>query len=98
MPDRDRQLRLAAFARLEELTRVRGGLVTSEDLEAGFNFDGERIKFWSSRRGIWRPKQLAVGRAGVRPVQSGVRDTRPRTPWTQKDESRRVAPPRLSAA
>jgi len=62
--DRDWDIRLAAFARLEELTRVRGGIVTNDDLEAGFMFEGERIKFWSSRRGIWRPKQLrATGAA-----------------------------------
>lgn len=65
MPDRDWQLRLAAFARLEELTRARGGIVTNDDLEAGFSFEGERIKFWSSRRGIWRPKQLADSGAAL---------------------------------
>jgi putative restriction endonuclease len=65
VPDRDWQLRLAAFARLEELTRARGGIVTNEDLEAGFMFEGERIKFWSSRRGIWRPKQLAATGAAL---------------------------------
>jgi putative restriction endonuclease len=65
LPDRDWQLRLAAFARLEELTRARGGIVTHDDLEAGFTFEGERIKFWSSRRGIWRPKQLADSGAAL---------------------------------
>ncbi len=65
MPDRDWNLRLAAFARLEELTRARGGIVTHDDLETGFTFEGERIKFWSSRRGIWRPKQLADSGAAL---------------------------------
>lgn len=64
-PDLDWQLRLAAFARLEELKRARGGIVTNEDLEAGFTFAGETIKFWSSRRGIWRPKQLAATGAAL---------------------------------
>jgi hypothetical protein len=50
--DLDWQLRLAAFAQLEELKRARGGVVTVVELEAGFSFQGERIKFWSSRRGI----------------------------------------------
>src|SRR5438876_6800594 len=50
VPDRDWELRLAAFARLEELTRARGGLVTNADLDAGFVFAGERIRLWDSRR------------------------------------------------
>lgn len=65
MPDRDWQLRLAAFARLEELTRARGGILTGEDLDAGFVFEEERIKFWSSRRGIWRPRQLSEAGAAL---------------------------------
>src|SRR2546427_2260232 len=64
-PDLDWQLRVAAFARLEELKRARGGIVTVDDLEAGFTFQGETIKFWSSRRGIWRPKQLAATGAAL---------------------------------
>lgn len=63
--DLDWQLRLAAFARLEELKRARGGVVTADDLEEGFTFQGERIKFWSSRRGIWRPKQLVDSGAAL---------------------------------
>jgi putative restriction endonuclease len=61
--DRDWRLRLAAFARLEELVRQRGGLVTDGDLDNGFEFDGERIRLWDRRRGIWRPRQL--GRDGA---------------------------------
>jgi putative restriction endonuclease len=64
-PDLDWQLRLAAFARLEELKRARGGIVTNDDLEDGFTFAGETIKFWSSRRGIWRPRQLAPDGAAL---------------------------------
>src|SRR5437016_82306 len=65
MPDIDWQLRLAAFARLEDLKRARGGIVTDEDLDAGFQFAGYTIKFWSSRRGIWRPKQLSASGAAL---------------------------------
>ncbi len=61
-PDLDWQLRQAAFARLEQLRLARGGVVTDEDLDAGFEFAGERIKFWNPRMGIWRPRQL--GRDG----------------------------------
>src|SRR5947207_4982981 len=64
-PDLDWQLRLAAFARLEELKRARGGIVTDDDLDAGFDVAGENIKFWSSRRGIWRPKQLSASGAAL---------------------------------
>ena len=65
MPDRDWELRLAAFARLEEVTRRRGGFVTSGDLDDGFEFAREQIKFWSIRRGIWRPRQLAESGAAL---------------------------------
>jgi putative restriction endonuclease len=61
--DRDWRLRLAAFARLEELVRLRGGLVTDGDLDNGFDFEGEHIRLWDRRRGIWRPRQL--GRDGA---------------------------------
>src|SRR5438034_4150198 len=64
-PDRDWQLRLAAFARLEELTRMRGGVVTDNDLDAGFEFSGERIKFWNRQMGIWRPRQLGPNGAAL---------------------------------
>jgi putative restriction endonuclease len=61
--DYDWRLRVAAFAALKGLTTVRGGVVSSEDLAAGFEFEGERIRLWDPRRGIWRPRQL--GRAGA---------------------------------
>jgi putative restriction endonuclease len=64
-PDQDWQLRLAAFARLDELKRARRGVVADEDLNAGFTFEGDVIKFWSSRRGIWRPKQLSPSGAAL---------------------------------
>ena len=68
MPDRDWDLRFAAFGRLEELRRERGGVVTSDDLEAGFEFEGERIKFWNRQMGIWRPRQLGLQGAALRPT------------------------------
>jgi putative restriction endonuclease len=63
--DLDWNLRLGAFARLDELKRARGGVVTADDLDVGFTFEGETIKFWSSRRGIWRPKQLSASGAAL---------------------------------
>lgn len=57
--DHDWQLRLAAFAALKAQAEQHGGVVTSDDLDAGFEFEGERIRFWNPRKGIWRPRQLA---------------------------------------
>ena len=61
--DPDWRLRLAAFAALRGLADRRGGVVTSDDLDSGFEFEGQRIRLWDSRRGIWRPHQL--GRDGA---------------------------------
>lgn len=38
-------------------------MVTTEDLEGGFAFEGERVRFWNPRKGIWRPRQLGSGPA-----------------------------------
>lgn len=62
-PDLDWQLRLAAFARLEQLRTLRGGVVSDDDLDTGFEFAGARIRFWNRQMGIWRPRQL--GRDGA---------------------------------
>lgn len=56
--DRDWQIRLAAMEQLDLLRDRSGGLVPSARLDEGFEFEGERIGLWSSRMGIWRPKQL----------------------------------------
>jgi putative restriction endonuclease len=61
--DHDWRLRLAAFARLRALADRNGGVVTVGDLDAGFEFEGETIRFWNARKGIWRPRQL--GRDGA---------------------------------
>ncbi len=64
-PDPDLQLRLAAFARLEELSRLGGGVVTDDDLDGGFEYGGDRIKFWNRQMGIWRPRQLGPNGAAL---------------------------------
>ncbi len=63
--DGDWQLRLAAFARLKELADRRGGVVTADDLDQGFEFEGERLRLWDARRGIWRPRQLGTDGAAL---------------------------------
>jgi len=61
--DPDWRLRLAAFAKLAALQQAGGGLVPLDELERGFEFEGERIPFINARRGIWRPRQLKGGPA-----------------------------------
>lgn len=56
--DRDWQVRLAAMQALEQLRRAGDGLVRAAELTAGFQFEGARIPFWNSQRGIFRPQQL----------------------------------------
>ncbi|MDP3773663.1 MAG: HNH endonuclease [Gemmatimonadales bacterium] len=58
--DADWELRLAAFDHLSRLRDRSGGLVSLADLEAGFEFRGERIPLFNRYRGIWRPKQLGA--------------------------------------
>jgi putative restriction endonuclease len=56
--DYDWRLRLAAFAKLKGLAELHGGVVSFNELEQGFEFERERIRFWTPRKGIWRPRQL----------------------------------------
>ncbi len=58
--DADWELRLAAFDHLNRLRERSGGLVRIEDLEAGFDFGGERVPLINRQRGIWRPKHLGA--------------------------------------
>lgn len=61
--DLDWDLRLKAFAELGVLAALNGGVVTAEQLNRGFEFAGERIRFWNKAKGIWRPRQLGNGAA-----------------------------------
>lgn len=56
-PDRDTQLRMAAFAHVRRLTTVPDPL-TGKDLAAGFLFNGERIPLVNPQRGIFKPRQM----------------------------------------
>jgi putative restriction endonuclease len=55
---RDTQLRQAAFDHVNRLAAVRGGVLDSADLAAGFEFDGERIPLVNPQRGIFKPRQM----------------------------------------
>ena len=54
-PELDARIRHAAFRALTQL-RAERGVLTAEDLQKGFQFEGERIPFANTRRGIWKPK------------------------------------------
>jgi len=53
----DDQLRMAAFAHVRHLAEVRGGL-SSRDLRAGFEFQGQRIPLINPQRGIFKPREM----------------------------------------
>lgn len=50
-------LRLAAFGEVRRLADLNGDL-TSKDLRAGFQFDGQRIPLINPQRGIFKPTQM----------------------------------------
>jgi len=54
----DFQLRQAAFEHVDRLAAVRGGILDSYDLAAGFDFQGERVPLVNQRRGIFKPQQM----------------------------------------
>jgi putative restriction endonuclease len=53
----DQLLRLAAFREVRRLADLNGDL-TSRDLRAGFQFDGQRIPLINPQRGIFKPTQM----------------------------------------
>jgi hypothetical protein len=53
---RDAQLRLAAAEHVKRLAV--GNILTSEELRAGFQFEGERIPLINPQRGIFKPRGL----------------------------------------
>lgn len=56
--EHDRRLRLAAFERARELSRLYSDLVPLDVLKRGFMFDGQRVSYGSFYSGIFRPKEL----------------------------------------
>ena len=61
----DHALRAAAFAALHRITAGTGGVITREQMTAGFPFDGEAIPFAVERKGIWRPRQIGPSGAAL---------------------------------
>ena len=54
----DAQLRQAAFDHLNRLAALSGGVLSSDDLASGFQFQGERIPLVNPQRGIFKPRQM----------------------------------------
>src|SRR5262245_10983217 len=52
----DTRMRLAAVQHLQRISA--GGVLTSDDLKAGFVFDGERVPLVNPQRGIFRPASM----------------------------------------
>jgi putative restriction endonuclease len=63
----DVQIRQAAFDHVNRLASVRGGILDSADLAAGFEFRGERMPLINPQRGIFKPRQMA-GLLSIRTV------------------------------
>lgn len=57
---KDAQLRQAAFDHVNRLVGLQGGVLNSDDLGRGFEFDGERIPLVNPQRGIFKPRQMAA--------------------------------------
>jgi putative restriction endonuclease len=54
----DSQPRQAAFDHVNRLATIKGGVLDSGDLAAGFEFQGERIPLINPQRGIFKPRQM----------------------------------------
>lgn len=76
--DIDTRLRLAAFEQIRRLRDLGGGVVTSAQLDVGFQFEGERIAFRNPQKGIWRPRQLGPEGSALSIVTVAPKAGRPR--------------------
>lgn len=61
--DLDSRLRLAIFARVQQLRQPADGLVTAHELNVNIEFEGNRVPMWNQQRGIYKPEIL--GREGA---------------------------------
>lgn len=55
--EQDQQIRAAAFARVAELT-ARFGVLSSQQIQAGFEFQGQRVPFVNPQQGIFKPASM----------------------------------------
>jgi putative restriction endonuclease len=71
--DQDWRLRLAAFDALRRLTEPTGGVVTRDQMTAGFAYEGARIPFALRARGIWKPALLGRDGAALSITTASIR-------------------------
>jgi len=76
--DLDWRLRLAAFDALRRITEPAGGVISRDQLTAGFEFEGKRVAFADRGRGIWRPGILGPDGAALSVYTSAPKPGRPR--------------------
>lgn len=62
----DRDLRNAALFAVQRLWRRHGDAVPWSAISEGFQYQGDRIPFFSTFEGVYKPKQLQVGVLSVR--------------------------------
>lgn len=62
----DRELRTAALHGVQRLWRRHGDAVPYSAIEEGFRYQGERIPFFSTFEGVYKPAQLQTGALSVR--------------------------------
>lgn len=70
----DYALRNTAFEHVNRLAALNSGILSSDDLAAGFQFQGDRVPLINPQRGIFKPRQMA-GLLSIRTVfpQRGAR-------------------------
>ena len=69
----DHELRAAAFAALARTTAGTGGLITREQMTAGFPFEDETVSFAVERKGIWRPRQIGPKGAALSVTTAAIK-------------------------
>jgi len=73
----DWRLRLAAFDALRRITEPTGGVITRDQMTAGFEFEGSHVPFADRGRGIWRPAFLGPDGAALSVYTSAPKPGRP---------------------
>jgi putative restriction endonuclease len=75
--DPEMPIRLAAFKRLEELTRHHGPVLNWDVLKEGFSFRGETYLFATQAKGIFRPKHMRGAALSIKTtIPRGNREAR----------------------
>lgn len=69
----DAEVRKAALAELRRIAEPTNGVLSRQQMEAGFVFGSERISFAHERVGIWRPKILSGSGAALSLTTAAVR-------------------------